>query len=316
MRDPSLNSMAFSLEPVPPFRLDFTVWALRRQPDNFVDGWDGRTYRRVLVLKGRPVQVAVTQVAPSESPRIEVTVAGPRLTRDLKPAVTAALERLLGIRVDLTGFYRFASQDAKLESLVQRFRGLKPPRFQTLFETLANAIACQQVTLLLGIRLLSRLAGAYGLSVAESGSLAHAFPRPESLTHRRVSSLRRIGFSRQKARALIEVARAVAGKQLELNALEALDDATAVQRLCELRGVGRWSAEYVLLRGLGRLHVFPGDDVGARNHLQRWLGLKKPLDYDGVNRVIRDWSPYGGLVYFHLLLKRLAEKQLLSAQPP
>lgn len=308
-----MNSMTFSLEPVPPFRLDFTVWALRRQPDNLIDGWDGQTYRRVMVLRGRPVRVAVTQVAPSESPRIKVTVAGARLTRDLKPAVTAALERLLGIRVDLTGFYRFASQDAKLESLVQRFRGLKPPRFQTVFETLTNAIACQQVTLLLGIRLLSRLAGTYGLSVAEPDSLAHAFPCPESLVRRRVSSLRRIGFSRQKARALIEVARTVAGKHLERNALEALDDAAAVQHLCELRGVGRWSAEYVLLRGLGRLHVFPGDDVGARNHLQRWLGLKKPLDYDGVNRAIRDWSPYGGLVYFHLLLKRLAEKQLLSA---
>lgn len=305
--------MTFSLEPVPPFRLDFTVWALRRQPDNLMDNWDGRTYRRVLVLRGRPFQVAVTQVAPSENPRLRVTVAGARLTRDLKPAVTAELERLLGIRVDLTGFYRFASQDAKLESLVQRFRGLKPPRFQTVFETLANAIACQQVTLLLGIRLLSRLTGAYGLSLAEPDSPAHAFPRPESLARRQVSSLRRLGFSRQKARALIEVARSVAGKQLERNAFEALDDAAAVQRLCELRGIGRWSAEYVLLRGLGRLHVFPGDDVGARNHLQRWLGLKKPLDYDDVNRVIRDWSPYGGLVYFHLLLKRLAEKQLLSA---
>jgi DNA-3-methyladenine glycosylase II len=44
-------------------------------------------------------------------------------------------------------------------------------------------------------------------------------------------------------------------------------------RLRALRGAGRWTAEYVLLRGFGRLHAFPGDDVGARNNLQRWLGL-------------------------------------------
>lgn len=307
-----MSSMAFSLAPIPPFRLDFTAWALRRQPDNRVDEWDGQTYRRVLILKDRPVQVSVVQIAPVDSPRVRVTVEGGRLTRETKSAVIAALERLLAIGVDLTDFYRFAARDAKLEALVQQFRGFKPPRFQTVFETLANAVACQQVTLLLGIRLLSRLAGTYGLSLARPDSLGHAFPCPEALARRSVVSLRRIGFSRQKARALIEIARAADGKQLDPEAFEALDDTAAVQRLCALRGIGRWSAEYVLLRGLGRLHVFPGDDVGARNHLQRWLGLKKPLDYDGVSRVIRGWSPYGGLVYFHLLLKRLAEKQLLS----
>jgi DNA-3-methyladenine glycosylase II len=72
-----------------------------------------------------------------------------------------------------------------------------------------------------------------------------------------------------------------------------------------LHGIGRWSAEYILLRGLGRLHVFPGDDVGARNNLARWLGLKPPLDYDAVGRALSRWQPYAGMVYFHLLLDRL-----------
>ena len=74
--------------------------------------------------------------------------------------------------------------------------------------------------------------------------------------------------------------------RLDADELEHQDDAAAVARLRELRGVGRWTAEYVLLRGLGRLHVFPGDDVGARNNLQRWLGLLEPLDYDGVQRAL------------------------------
>jgi DNA-3-methyladenine glycosylase II len=58
---------------------------------------------------------------------------------------------------------------------------------------------------------------------------------------------------------------------------------------------------------LGRTHIFPGDDVGARNNLQRWLHLAKPLDYEGVRRVQSRWDGYAGLVYFHLLLDRLAE---------
>jgi len=61
------------------------------------------------------------------------------------------------------------------------------------------------------------------------------------------------------------------------------------------------------LRGLGRLHVFPGDDVGGQKNLQRWLQMTEHLDYEGVRRTLARWSRYGGLVYFHLLLDRLAE---------
>jgi DNA-3-methyladenine glycosylase II len=75
----------------------------------------------------------------------------------------------------------------------------------------------------------------------------------------------------------------------------------------DLHGVGRWTAEYVLLRGLGRTNVFPGDDVGARKRLAMWLGRDKPLDYDGVKRAVRRWQPYAGLVYFHLLLAGLVK---------
>lgn len=85
----------------------------------------------------------------------------------------------------------------------------------------------------------------------------------------------------------------------------------AAARLCNLKGVGCWTAEYFLLRGLGRTHIFPGDDVGARNHLGRWLGLSEPMTYNDVHKALLRWYGYGGLVYFHLLLKSLAEKGLI-----
>jgi DNA-3-methyladenine glycosylase II len=82
-----------------------------------------------------------------------------------------------------------------------------------------------------------------------------------------------------------------------------------------LRGVGRWTAEYALLRGLGRLNVFPGDDIGARNNLVRWLGCRGPLDYAHVQAAVSDWRPFAGLVYFHLLLASLAERGTLTEGP-
>ncbi|MEP7357307.1 MAG: DNA-3-methyladenine glycosylase 2 family protein, partial [Anaerolineales bacterium] len=123
--------------------------------------------------------------------------------------------------------------------------------------------------------------------------------------------LQKLGFSHQKARAMLELAQAISLNRLDLNELISLEDAAAVTRLRQLRGVGRWTAEYVLLRGLGRLNIFPGDDVGARNNLRRWRRLRESLDYAGVARTLARWQPYAGLIYFHLLLDSLTQKGLV-----
>ncbi len=309
---PAVSRVTYSLKPVPPFRLDLAVWTLRRRPENVIDRWDGRCYCRVLALGSGPVEVAVNQAGSPEAPRLHITVVGQRAGPDTRAAVTTALERLLGLRVDLTEFERFAAHDDRLGPLARRFRGMKPPRFPTVFECVVNAIACQQVTLTLGVRLVGRLAEAYGLAMSGGDAPVHAFPQPEELARSKPEELRTLGFSRQKARALIELSSAIAEGHLKLEALAYESDGAALDRLSRVRGVGRWTGEYVLLRGLGRLHVFPGDDVGARNNLLRWLGLTGPLNYDGLRRAVTPWSAYGGLVYFHLLLDRLVEAGYVS----
>jgi DNA-3-methyladenine glycosylase II len=265
-----------------------------------VDLWNDETYRRVLAVGERPVLVAVTQ----RKMLLDVTVTGKDLCPAVKPAARIALERLLGTRVDLSGFYRFASGHPRLGHLAERFRGLKPPRFATVFEGVVNGITCQQLSLTAGIVFLNRLAERCGLSL---GPGMYAFPRPEDLAHLDPTDLRPLGYSGSKARALIELAQAIVEGQLDLEELTQLDNQECFERLVAIRGVGRWTAEYVLLRGLGRTDVFPGDDVGAQNNLERWLHLRKKLDYDRVQRVLSKWKGFGGLIFLHLLLKSLDE---------
>ncbi len=302
-----MSQISFTLKPIPPFRLDYTVWVLRRRPDNIWDRWDGETYRRVLVMGKKPVEVAVIQTGSPEKPELKVTATGTRLPAGLDSPLTVTLERLLGLRTDLSGFYRLALRDPKLKPLAFRFRGMKPPRYPMVFEALANAITCQQFTLTAGIRILASLVSSWGKPFPSSGGTGHAFPRPQDLAYLEVEDLRRIGYSRQKARSLIDLSREVVEERLDLEELASLEDPQAIETLIRLRGVGRWTAEYTLLRGLGRIHIFPGDDVGVRNRLQRWMGTTQPLDYEGVRRILDRWKPYGGLMYFHLLLHGLGE---------
>lgn len=303
----------FEFAPVPPFRLDLTVATLRRRPDNLVDRWDGQTYRRVLVAgDSRLYEIAVSQSGLPDAPCLCVSVSQEKPDAGVKEQVVLALERLLGIRLNLDGFYRMAEREDKLSSLVNQFRGFKPPRFHTNFEALVTAIACQQLTLTQGIRLLNGLVELVGPALETETGIFHAFPRPQDVADIDIEDLREMGFSYQKARYIAGLAQFIVGKQYNLAAIEALDDQKAIDRLCSLKGVGRWTAEYFLLRGLGRTHIFPADDSGARGHLQRWLGLPENLKYDQVRSVLNRWEGYGGLVYFHLLLKSLAEKGLLA----
>jgi DNA-3-methyladenine glycosylase II len=299
----------FSVQALPPFRLDFTASALRRRPDNAVDLWDGRTYRRALQLEGGTIGLAAVQAGSAATPQLTVTLTGAQLDQRTEGAARAALARLLGLELDLLPFYRHAESDPLLRTLATRFRGLKPPRFPTLFECLVNAIACQQLTLTVGIRLLNRLAEVYGSAPGEGTS--RAFPLPAEFADLAPEALKRLGFSGAKARSIVELAAEITAGTFNPAAIEPLDDVDALAALLRLRGVGRWTAEYALLRGLGRLHVFPGDDVGARNNLARWLDRRAPLDYAGVQAAVRPWQPFAGLVYFHLLLANLAEQGML-----
>jgi DNA-3-methyladenine glycosylase II len=302
------------IRPGAPFRLDLTAWALRRRAHNAIDRWDGRAYRRVLGVDGGPVALSVTQAGGPEAPRLSVMLAGRPMDPRSELLARSALDRLLGLSVDLPAFATAAAEDPLLGPLARRMRGLRPPRFPTVFEALVNGVACQQLSLAVGIHLLNRLTVHHGRPLCDDLRGPRAFPGPEELAPLEPDELKRHGFSTTKARTIVETARAIIAGALDLEQLERLDDPVAVERLTSLRGIGRWTAEYVLLRGLGRLNVFPGDDVGAHNKLRRLFGIDTPLDHGSVQHLVARWQPYAGVVYFHLLLDSLSRNGLVTQQ--
>jgi DNA-3-methyladenine glycosylase II len=293
----------FTLKPKPPFRLDLSVWALRRSAANVVDSWDGTSYQRGLTLADSTIGVSITQAAGQNAP-LAVTLSGEDVEHN-KETVQTRIEQMLGLNVDLLEFHQMAATDVQIGSLVARARGLKPPRFPTIFECLLNAVALQQLSLRAGLTLLGRLATAHGDIVSIEPQPLHAFPSPESLANLQPQALRQLGFSLRKGVTIIQLSQAAVAGQLDFESLECLGDDDVVSNLTSINGIGRWSAEYTLLRGLGRLHIFPGDDVGARNNLARLLGDRPLSDYSSVQRAVSGWQPYAGMVYFHLLIDRI-----------
>lgn len=298
-----------------PFRLDLTVWVLRRREKNTIDCWDGQQYSRIFVLHDIPIKLTAVQgpITPDKE-RLQVLIglqSHKPLTLEQQADTQTIAQKMLGLAVDVQPFQALAAKSPELKPLAEQFDGVRPPRFPTIFEALVNAIACQQVSLDAGISLLNRFTETYGLKFTDNTNTAYAFPRPEDVLNIPEGDLKQLGFSYQKARAIKEAAFTIANDDLELGQLELASNEEAMEYLQSIHGIGRWSAEYVLLRGLGRLDMFPGDDVGGQNNIQKLLGLETRPDYEQLKNLTAAWRPYAGFVYFHLLLGKLHSKNVL-----
>lgn len=318
------NRVELALEPSQPFRLDLTALALVRRPSNLIDVWEAGAYRRVVPLgepgpaapEAEPVLLEVRSAGKLDGTpfdeRLHVSVTGRWSEAELARAGERAATRLLGLDADLSGFYVVAAADERLAPVAERLRGLRPPRYPSVFEALLNAVPCQQVTLVLGLTLLGRLARAYGPEVPFA-PLDHAtgplpLPSAASLAAADPADLGALGFSGTKARALIELSQRASSGEVDLSVLPQEANEAVAGTLRSLHGVGRWTSDYVLLRGLGRLDVFPHGDSGARNGLARFLGAEGKPDYEWVARAVAPWQPFAGFVYLHLLVAGMLER--------
>jgi DNA-3-methyladenine glycosylase II len=307
-----LTDACFALPGTPPFHLEATVRLLQRRPTNRVDLWDSGHYLRVLPTHDGLRLVAVSNLGTVDAPDLRGEVfGGPVATAEVEQ-LAATVRLILGTDVDATPFYRVAARDPRLHAVATALRGLKPPRFPTLFETMANVIPFQQVSLAAGAALVARLVERCGERLSLGGRTYYAFPRAERMVQLDTGELQSLGLSRAKAVALHELAARVLSGELTTERLEALPTEAALEVLTALPGIGPWSAGLILLRGLRRMEVFPDGDVGAAKNLARLLNLEGPVSVRDLRMLCDGFGSVKGYLYFHALGWRLLEEGLIT----
>lgn len=279
----------------PPYRLDLTVSALRRSSANVVDVYtaDGRYLRALDGVRG-PVVVSVTQPRRNA---LSVSVTGSVV--DTAQAI-ASVRRMLGTECDVSAFHRQARTVPWLAPLARRVRGLRPPRYPSLFEACANAILFQQVSLQAASAIMRRMVVALGNRVEHDGVPLIVFPRVEQFLDAKHAMLRTAGMSANKIAALRRVGAAIASGALSEIMLEEQSSEDASLLLRDIKGIGPWTATVILLRGLGRIDVFPEKDSGVAANLARVAG--RPVN---TSRLVNKLGSQRGMLYFCLLVARL-----------
>ncbi len=295
-----------------PLHLEATVRVLQRRPSNPVDVWENDRYRRAFATDDGLALVEVENHGSVDAPDVTFVVR----RGDVTGAAIGALERtvrtVLGLDVDPQPFLLLAEAEPTLAPTAIALRGMRPPRFAGLFEAFANVIPFQQVSLDAGIAIVSRLVARFGESLEHEGGRVHAFPSARAVAGARLDALRACGLSRRKAEALRHAARAIEAGDVSEGALSRMSSNDAARFLTDLPGIGPWSAALVLLRGMGRLDVFPPGDVGVARGLAELVRLPKRRSLD---RIVERFGDLRGYLYFCSLGGALLGRELIHAAP-
>ena len=278
-----------------PYRLDLTAVVMRRLSTNVVDVFDGTAYRRLLGDPNEPVRLSVEQDAPG---KLTARLEGPNADAF---DVAAVVRRALGTDVDLTPFYAGAARVPWLHAIATGARGVKPPRYPSLWETVVNAVVYQQVSIHAAGAILRRVIERYSAAHEAAGVRLYPFPSARTLLDADPVELRALGLSVNKVNSLKAVAAAIESGELNESALEPLSTPQLIEALVAHRGIGPWTGAVVALRGFGRLDIFPMNDSGATASLRKLSGDPNVE----AEPIIEALAPQQGMLYYHLLLGRL-----------
>jgi DNA-3-methyladenine glycosylase II len=286
------------------FRVDLTglldipasLELFRRHGDDLLDRWDGATLTRTLRIGDSVIPYAATNTGSLEAPALLVRTP----SQDAEAVETAIRATFIP---PPSSYPALLLADSVIAALDARFPGLRTVRQFDLFAALIRCVSAQQVNLRWATTTRRRLAEAFGERHMLDGHAVYSLNLMR-VARADVAALRALQFTTRKAEYIIAIAEAIASGALDLAILAALPDDEVIARLTAIRGVGRWSGEWILARTLGRPAVVAGD-LGMRKAVGRYyldLPPKAPLpSEEETRRAVAHWGESANLAQTLLL---------------
>ena len=207
---------------------------------------------KAIMVLGQPVGFEVKSVGNVEQPRLDYTLFADQLiSKELKAAALDRLSFYLSVDDDLKPFYAIAEHDSCLAPVVQHLYGLHQVKFPTPFEIAAWSILTQRMAIPIARKIKDKIVERYGASVEINGQTLWAFPDAAQLAAADPGDLAALVKNERKVQYLGAVAEAF--KCVDESFLRTGDYDELENWLRSIRGVGEWSAKFIMVRGLGRM---------------------------------------------------------------
>jgi DNA-3-methyladenine glycosylase II len=281
----------------------------RRSGDDLIDRWDGQTLIRAIPVAAHTWIPFVARAGGGrEAPHFAVVVESPS---HVEPVRRVVADTFMPAPAD---FARLLHEDPVIARLDGLFPGVRQIRQLDVFTALVRCISAQQVNLRWAVTTRRRLAEAFGKRYDIAGQQVYA------LDPRRIASvdpveIRALQFTTSKSVSIVATAQAmVDDPELSVEHLSRVEDGAVIERLTKIRGIGRWSAEWVLARTLGRPRVVAGD-LGVRKAVGLAYGWTAMPSEAEVRTATAHWGDSAGVAQA-LLLQALGEGALTPTRSP
>ena len=297
--------MAFTqkltIDPLAPF--DFVLSSkILTYGDVKVRSFRDSVWSQVLSIDGRLVRVKLSSNGSIEKPQLtlELQADSPlskQQTKKAKEIVTC----IFSLNLPLKDFYNQIKPDQVMTKITQKLYGLKFPTTATVFEALVYAIVEQQISIKVARSIEERLALKFGEQLQLEGESFFSFPTPEVLAKAGAEEVRQTGLSLRKADYICGAAKLIVEGKLDIEGLPKKKAEDIIAELDEIRGIGVWTAELTMLRGMQKFDALPADDLGIRRVISHYYCSEKMIQADEARKIAEPWGNWKGLAAFYLL---------------
>jgi AraC family transcriptional regulator, regulatory protein of adaptative response / DNA-3-methyladenine glycosylase II len=273
------NQYLFRLKYRPPYNWQGMLRFLAARATPGVEYVEAGRYCRTISLQGGAGFVDVSLDEDNDALLVRVQFGDPRSLF----LIVERLRAMFDLNADWAAIAPSLKSDPALAKRVDAQPGLRVPGSWSGFELAVRAILGQQITVKGATTVAGSLVRTFGKPFASPKGLSHVFPPPEDLAD---ADLTAIGLTKARAATIRGLARAVCDGRISFEGIVAPED--FLTRLCEIPGIGKWTAQYIAMRALGEPDAFPSGDLG----LLRALGLENSAELERRAEAWRPWRAY------------------------
>jgi DNA-3-methyladenine glycosylase II len=298
--------MNINLKPVPPYNFNLSA-SIFSGGDNQIRQYQDGIFHQAVRVDDQLILVKVKSRGTVDEPELEIKLeSASKVELATQHRAVEILSSILNLQLDLRPFYKISRKDRVLGVITEELKGLKSPLTPTVFEALVDSVIEQQISLAVARIMQNRLIKTFGDALEIDQETYYVYPTPKKLASISIDGLKSVGLSSRKAEYILGISKLISEGQLDLEKFKQYEDTSRIiEEMDQIHGVGVWTSEMTIIRGMGRLEVIPADDLGLKKIISHFYFRDRKILSKDARQIAENWGEWKGLAAFYLIMATL-----------